>query len=111
MKTPLSYNNVNTTIGVSVVSPTSSAGAAKNAKFVSFRSKFDHMRLQKQFSNSGQDPPCDKSMHSFKSLKAGEAMKFMTRGYQQKRKNGELAKQIMSRRQYIQSVSRTGFDP
>jgi hypothetical protein len=97
--------------GGNIVSPTSSAGAVKVKKFLSMRSKFDHMRLQKQFSKGGQDPPCDKSMHSFKSLKVDDAMNFMKLGIQQKRKNGELAKQIMRRRQNVQIVSRTGFDP
>lgn len=88
----------------------SSNGGVDSNKFASIRSKFDHLRKKKQFSDPGDDPPCDQSIATFKSLKADDAMSFMKKGFQHKRKN-ELAKQILQRRSQMQMASRTGFDP
>lgn len=91
-----------------LVSPTGSNGSAVYKG--SLKGKFDYMRLHQQFSvSNGQDPPCDASIVSFKSIKADEAsMDFMKWGIQQRR--NQLAKQILQRRQNVAN-SRTGFDP
>ena len=91
-----------------LVSPTGSNGSGVYKG--SLKGKFDYMRLHQQFSvSNGQDPPCDASLVSFKSIKADDAsMNFMKWGLQQRR--NELAKQIMKRRQNVAN-SRTGFDP
>ena len=107
-------NDESTTfVEANVVSPAPSSASNDDApkkKFVSFRSRFEHMRSTQQFSNPADDPPCDKSEHSFRSLKGDEAMQFMKLGIQQRKNN--LAKQILSRRKnHVQIASRTGFDP
>jgi hypothetical protein len=92
-----------------VVSPTSSIGAVYKT---SVRSKFDYMRLQHQFSTTGQDPPCDQSMRTTRSVKAEDAMSLVHQWGRCQRRKNELAKQIMKRRQNVQKhASRTGSDP
>jgi hypothetical protein len=103
-------NNANVTNNSGpVVSPTSSIGAVYKT---TVRSKFDYMRLHHQFSTTGQDPPCDQSMRTTRSVKAEDAMSLVHKWGRAQRRKNELAKQIMKRRQNVQQhASRTGSDP
>jgi hypothetical protein len=113
MRKTLGENNIIT--NGHVVSPSqrappavSPASTAQGHYGKSIRKKFQFMRNQHQFAAAGgQDPPCDMSLASGKSLKANENL--AKSGMNQRR--NELAKQILRRRKDVVAVSRTGFDP